>query len=148
LHKKATLVVLDNFEQVLAAGPALVALLGACPRVTILVTSRAPLRVGGERELAVSPLALPPSLPTPSVNGGPHTTPILPVGDLTRYAAVTLFLQRAQAILPTFALTLASAPAVVGLCRRLDGLPLAIELAAARVKVLPPQALLARVERG
>jgi len=136
LRERALLLVIDNFEQVLAAGPALAGLLGACPRVTALVTSRTRLHVRGEHELDVPPLALPDPAHLP------------PIEELTHYAAVALFLQRARAVLPTFALTPATAPAVVGLCRRLDGLPLAIELAAARIKVLPPQALLARLDRG
>ncbi|MDP9473026.1 MAG: AAA family ATPase, partial [Chloroflexota bacterium] len=130
------LLVLDNMEQVAAAGPALEDLLAACAGVKALVTSRAALRLSLEQELAVPPLALPPSdpdrLPDPA--------------DLARYDAVALFAQRARAVDPSFFLTAEVAPVVATICARLDGLPLAIELAAARIRLLPPQAMLARLE--
>jgi predicted ATPase/DNA-binding CsgD family transcriptional regulator/tetratricopeptide (TPR) repeat protein len=127
------LLLLDNFEQVLPAAPRLIELLAACPGVKLLVTSRAVLHVQGEHECAVPPLELPnlSQLPEPEV--------------LTDYAAIALFLQRAQAVLPTFEVSTANARAIAELCVQLDGLPLAIELAAARIKLLPPQALLARL---
>jgi predicted ATPase/DNA-binding XRE family transcriptional regulator/Tfp pilus assembly protein PilF len=133
LRDRKMLLVLDNFEQVTEAAPVVAELLAACPELTMLVTSREPLRIGGEQEFAVRPLALPdPAAP-------PH-------GDLlARSPAVALFVQRARAVKPDFALTDGNAPAVAEICRRLDGLPLALELAAARIKVLPPQALLARL---
>lgn len=130
LHDKHTLLVLDNFEQILAAAPQIADLLLACPALNILVTSRAPLQIRQERQLLVSPLALP-DLAQPT-----------DVETLAQYAAVTLFLERAQAVKPDFVLTEANAPAVAAICARLDGLPLAIELISARVKLLSPQALL------
>ena len=135
LRDKEVLLVLDNFEHVVAAAPHVAALLAAAPRVTVLVTSRVLLRLYGEQEYPVPLLALPPRVPLPA----------LPA--LTQYEAVTLFIQRARLAQPAFAVTDATAPAVVEICQRLDGLPLAIELAAARVKLLPPPALLARLER-
>ncbi len=124
---------LDNFEQVTEAAPLVADLLATCPDLTVLATSREPLRVGGEQEFAVQPLAL------------PDPTSLHP-GDLPeRSPAVALFVQRARAVKPDFALTASNARAVAEICRRLDGLPLALELAAARIKVLPPQALLARL---
>jgi len=135
LKTKRMLLVLDNFEQVVAAAPLLIDLLEGCPHLAMLVTSRAPLRVRGEREMPVEPLALPPA-------------DALPVPDaLARYPSVALFVQRAQAVRPSFALTSTNAPAVAAICVQLDGLPLAIELAAARVKLLRPQELLPRLER-
>lgn len=134
LRPKTLLLLLDNFEQVTAAAPLVAELLAVCPRLTILVTSRAPLRVRGEQEAAVAPLAL------------PTLGRRLPVPELARYAAVQLFVQRARAVQPTFTLTPDTAPDVAAICIRLDGLPLAIELAAARIKLLPPAALLARLE--
>jgi predicted ATPase/DNA-binding NarL/FixJ family response regulator len=133
LHGRSLLLVLDNFEQVLAAAPLLADLLAASPALKVLVTSRAPLRLSGEHEFPVPPLELPDPrrLPDPE--------------RLSQYEAVTLFIQRARAARPDFHVTNASAPAVAELCVRLDGLPLAIELAAARVKALSPQALLARL---
>ncbi len=135
LRDKHLLLFLDNFEQVLPAAPHLTDLLTSCPHLTILVTSRATLHVHGEHEFVVPPLALPDPkhLPEPEA--------------LTHYAAVALFLQRAQATKSDFQLTNANARAIVEICVRLDGLPLAIELAAARVKLLPPQALLARLDQ-
>ena len=134
LRDKHVLLLLDNFEQVVSAAPDVSALLERCPRLKILVTSRTPLRVRSEKELPVPPLAVPPSR---------HT---LDLHSLSQYAAMTLFIQRAQAVKPDFAVTNDNAPAVAEICYRLDGLPLAIELAAARIKILPPQALLLRLE--
>jgi predicted ATPase/DNA-binding CsgD family transcriptional regulator len=133
LQPKHLLLVLDNFEQVVHTAPQLVALLAACSKLKVLVTSREVLRVRGEQEFAVPPLCVP----------DPKHLPDLVA--LSQYEAVALFLQRAQAIKPEFQLTTANAPAVAEICARLDGLPLAIELAAARIKLLPPEALLARL---
>jgi non-specific serine/threonine protein kinase len=129
------LLVLDNFEHVLAAAPLAADLLRDCPRLVVLATSRERLRLGGEREVPVPPLPLPErsTLGTAAALGG--------------NAAVRLFAERAGGVEPGFALTDANAGAVAEVCRRLDGLPLAIELAAARSKVLPPSALLARLDR-
>jgi predicted ATPase/DNA-binding XRE family transcriptional regulator len=134
LRAKDMLLLLDNFEQVVVAAPSLAELLGACPRLTILVTSREALRVRGEQEFAVSPLDVPRSS---------DRTP----DELERCAAVTLFVQRAQTVQPNFVLDAEHAPVIAEICRRLDGLPLAIELAAARIKLLSPSALLARLDR-
>ncbi len=138
LRDKQVLLVLDNVEQVIAAAPLVARLLDACPRLTVLTTSRVPLRLRGEQELRVPPLALP-ALPAPD---RPPTA-----ADLAHIAAVQLFVTRARVARPAFALTDADAPAIAEICRQLDGLPLAIELAAARLTVLPPAALLARLER-
>ncbi len=135
LREKRLLLVLDNFEQVVEAAPLAADLLGACPLLTAVVTSRARLRVSGEREYPVPPLALP--------DPGDHH----PVEALAESEAVRLFADRAQAVMPDFALTPDNAVAVADICRRLDGLPLAIELAAARAKALPPAAMRARLER-
>ena len=135
LHQKQLLLVLDNFEQVVSAAPQLVDLLAACPRLKLLVTSREVLHVRAEREFAVPPLALP----------DPKHLPEL--AALAHYAAVTLFIERAQAVKSDFQVTDANARAVAEICVRLDGLPLALELAAARVKLFPPQALLAQLEQ-
>jgi predicted ATPase/DNA-binding CsgD family transcriptional regulator len=135
LGSRSLLLLLDNFEQVLAAAPLLADLLAACPRLKLLVTSRAPLRLRGEQELTLFPLAVPnlASLPAPDT--------------LSQYAACALFIQRVQAIKPQFQLTEATVRPIAEICVRLDGLPLAIELAAARMRVLSPQALLARLAR-
>ena len=133
LREKQVLLLLDNFEQVVGAGVHVTALLAACPQLKVLVTSREVLHVRGEQEFAVPPLSLP----------DPKRLPDLLA--LSQYEAVALFIQRAQAVRPEFEVTNANAPAVAEICVRLDGLPLAIELAAARIKVLPPQALLARL---
>ena len=135
LRGRSLLLVLDNFEQVLAAAPLLAELLTACPGLKVLVTSRAALHLSGEHEFPVPPLELPDPKHLPDLE------------TLSQYEAVTLFIQRARAARPDFQVTNASAPAVAELCARLDGLPLAIELAAARVKLLSPQALLARLGR-
>jgi predicted ATPase/DNA-binding CsgD family transcriptional regulator len=133
LRDKKMLLLLDNFEQILPAAPQLTELLAACPDLKLLVTSRAALHVQGEQEFPVPPLALPnlTQLPEPQV--------------LADYAAIALFLQRAQAVTPAFQLTATNARLIAEMCVHLDGLPLAIELAAARIKLLPPQALLTRL---
>jgi predicted ATPase/class 3 adenylate cyclase/uncharacterized protein HemY len=136
LKDKQMLLVLDNFEQVVDAALQIAELLAACPKLKILVTSRVVLHVQAEREFAVPPLSLP----------NPKRLPDLVT--LSQYEAVALFIQRAQAVKPDFQVTNANAPAVAGICARLDGLPLAIELAAARVKYFAPQALFTRLEQG
>jgi predicted ATPase/class 3 adenylate cyclase len=135
LRAKRLLLILDNFEQVLAAAPVVADLLAASPGLRVLATSREPLRVRGEREYAVTPLALPDVRQLPA----PET--------LSQYAAIALFVERAAAIRADFAVTSENAPAVAEICSRLDGLPLAIELAAARVRLLTPQAIVGRLER-
>jgi predicted ATPase len=130
---KQVLLLLDNFEHVLDAAPRLVEILERCPGLTVLATSRARLGLRGEQELVVPPLAVPePDRP-------------LTAAEAARYPAVALFAQRVRELQADFVLTDEDAPAVVGICRRLDGLPLAIELAAPRLKTLPPAALLARL---
>jgi non-specific serine/threonine protein kinase len=133
LGRSELLLVLDNLEQVLEAAPLLADLLLACPALKILATSRATLRVSGEHEFRVLPLAL------PSVRGA------VSLEDLERSPAVTLFSLRAQASDPDFTLNATNGADVAAICARLDGLPLAIELAAVRVPVLSPRALLARL---
>ena len=133
LREKQCLLLLDNFEQVVDATPDIAELLAACPRLIILVTSRAALHISGEHEFPLLPLAL------------PDGTSPLAIHELTQYAAIALFLQRAMAIKPDFNVTTANIQTIAMICRRLDGLPLAIELAAARIKLLPPQALLQRL---
>ncbi|HEX6555610.1 MAG TPA: LuxR C-terminal-related transcriptional regulator [Ktedonobacteraceae bacterium] len=133
LRDKHLLLLLDNFEQVLAAAPALVELLLACPSIKILVTSRAVLHVEGEYEFSVPPLSLP----------DPHHLP--GHEELLHYAAVALFVQRAQMVKPQLVLSEDNAAAIAQICIQLDGLPLALELAAARSKLLSPQALLGRL---
>jgi non-specific serine/threonine protein kinase len=135
LREQHLLLVLDNFEQVLPAADHVRALVAACPRLTVLTTSRAPLRLSGERELPVPPLDC----------SGLHPTG--PTDHVAGTEAAALFVERAAAVQPGFHLNAHNAAAVNEICRRLDGLPLAIELAAARVKVLPPQALLSRLEK-
>jgi predicted ATPase/serine/threonine protein kinase len=134
IQDKTLLLILDNFEQVLDAAPLVGRLLSAAPHVKALVTSRSPLRVAGEREYAVPPLLTP-----------PLDLPLAPEA-VGAYASVALFVERATAVKSDFLLTAENARAIAEICVRLDGLPLAIELAAARVKVLPPQAMLSRVE--
>jgi predicted ATPase/class 3 adenylate cyclase len=135
LQQKHMLLLLDNFEQVVTAGVQLVDVLAACPHLKILVTSREILHVHAEHEFPVPPLALP----------DPGHLPDL--AALSHYAAVALFLQSAQAVKPDFHMTNANARAIAEICVRLDGLPLAIELAAARMKLFPPQGLLARLDQ-
>jgi len=135
LRDRRSLLVLDNFEQVAAAAPVFAALLSAAPGLKALVTSRENLRIDGERDVRVPPLALPEGEQPVSLAG------------LLESEAVRLFVERAEAAKADFALTEANAPAVAEVCRRLDGLPLAIELAAARVAIFTPAVLLARLER-
>jgi predicted ATPase len=134
LRARRLLLVLDNFEQVMGAAPLVAELLGAAPGVVALVTSRMVLRLSGEHEFPV------PTLPVPPLGAGGDAA------DVQRWASVRLFVQRAQAASTGFELTSGNTAVVAEICRRLDGLPLAIELAAARVRLLPPQALLARLD--
>jgi predicted ATPase/DNA-binding CsgD family transcriptional regulator len=135
LREKQLLLILDNFEQVVSAALLLEELLIACTRLKIVVTSREVLHLEAEHLYLVPPLGL------PDLNRLPEAE------MLTRYSAITLFVQRAQASLPTFQLTQSNAQTVAGICVRLDGSPLAIELASARVKLLTPQSLLARLSQ-
>lgn len=133
LRHRNLLLVLDNFEHLLDAAPVVSDLLNACRSVRILVTSRSPLHIAWEREYAVPPLAVPDPQRLPEPN------------TLAGYESVAMFLDRAQAVRPDFELTGSNAHAVAEICNRLDGLPLALELAAARVKLFPPQALAQRL---
>src|SRR6266851_3184538 len=134
LQDEHLLLLLDNFEQVVTAAPKLLELLANCPYLKLLVTSRAVLHVSIEYDFPIPPLELPDLAHLPGRE------------QLTEYAAVALFIQRAQAIKPDFHITDANASCIAAICTRLDGLPLAIELAAARINLLPPHALLARLE--
>jgi predicted ATPase len=135
LQGRRLLLALDNFEHVMGAAPLLTELLGTAPGLVVLATSRTVLRLSGEHEFPVPPLPVPPAGAAPDP------------ADLQQYASVGLFAERAHAAAPGFELTLGNADAVAEICRRLDGLPLAIELAAARVRMLPPQALLSRLDQ-
>ena len=148
LREKRTLLLLDNFEQVVDAAPIISELLAYAPGLKVLATSRTTLRLSGEREFAVPPLGLPPAsaMLDERAYGRPtadHES--LSMQAITQYEAVRLFIERAQAVKADFAVTNQNAPAVAEICYRLDGLPLAIELAAARIKLFPPQALLERL---
>ena len=137
LRSRKTLLVIDNFEQLLpeAAGfPS--TLLQASPNLKVIVSSRAPLRAYGEHEFPVEPLLIPDSTTHPSLD------------ILSQYEAVKLFIERATAAKPDFYATNENAPAIAGICERVDGLPLAIELAAARIKLFSPQALYSRLEKS
>jgi predicted ATPase/class 3 adenylate cyclase len=137
LRQRTMLMVLDNFEQVVQAAPAIPTLLAAAPGIRFVVTSRGPLHVRGEQEFPVPPLDLPDparALPQPE--------------DLLRSEAVALFVQRAAAVNPLFRLDQENAPDVVAICRRLDALPLAIELAASRIRLLSPASVLERLDRA
>jgi predicted ATPase/serine/threonine protein kinase len=131
---KPMLLLLDNFEHLVAGAPIIAQLLTTGPNLKVVVTSQAPLHVYGEHEFPVPPLTLPDLKSNPSME------------VLSRLPAVALFVERAQAVKREFALTKENAPAVAAICARLDGLPLAIELAAARIKLLSPSAMLARLE--
>ncbi len=134
VRDREQLLVVDNFEHLLASAPVLSALLRGCPGLVVMVTSRSSLQLSGEHEVPVPPLAVPPPLQN------------LALEEIARFASVRLFVERAASINPTFALRVDNAAAVAGICVRLDGLPLALELAAARTKMLTPQALLQRLD--
>ena len=134
IGERRILLVLDNFEQVTDAAPSVQALLLACPNLSIMTSSRSMLRVSGEQEYPVPPLGLPDPAHLP------------PLTQLSQFEAVALFIERARAVKPDFDVTNENAPAVAEICVRLDGLPLAIELAAARIRVFTPQSMLGRLE--
>jgi predicted ATPase/class 3 adenylate cyclase len=148
LHDQQILLLLDNFEQVGAAAPQIAALLEACAQLKALITSRQALHLRGEKEFPVPPLALPPTTDHRRLTTGDLHGEV--VGGqssvVTHYAAVDLFIQRARDVQPDFVSTAEAVAAIAAICARLDGLPLAIELAAARIKLLPPPALLALLE--
>ena len=135
LKHKHMLLVLDNFEHVRAAASAVAHLLRACDRLKVLVTSRAPLALNAQHEFPVPPLAL------------PDRDQLPPVEAIAQYASIRLFSERASALTGDFILTEQSTPVIAEICDRLDGLPLAIELAAARIRVLSPEAMLGRLDR-
>ncbi len=135
LRTRQALLVLDSFEHLLSEARLVAQFLSTCPQLKVLVTSRAVLRLSGEHDYAVRPLALPAPGEQPSVQ------------ETSRYEAVQLFLARARAARTTFTLTEGNAREVAEICVRLDGLPLALELAAARVRLLPPRAMLARLDK-
>ena len=130
LRERQLLIVLDNFEHLLEGAPVVTRLLEETRAVRILVSSRSPLRVSGEQECPVPPLAVP-------------EEDARPAASQAACESVRLFAERAAAAVPEFTLTDENAAAIAAIARRLDGLPLAIELAAARIKLLPPQAILA-----
>jgi predicted ATPase/class 3 adenylate cyclase len=134
LRTREILLVLDNFEQIIEAAPIVGSLLDGAPRIKTIVTSRAPLRLSAEQEFPVPPLAVP-------HDGAPEPD------NVSGYESVALFVERASAVDPSFALTKDNASVVAEICRRLDGLPLAIELAASRVRMLPAQTILQRLEQ-
>lgn len=133
LRDKQMLLLLDNFEQMVEAAPVIADLLAQAPRLKVLVTSRETLRIYGEHDFPVPPLSLPDLKHLP------------PIERMSQYEAVRLFIERAAAVKPSFDINNENAPAVAEICYRLDGLPLAIELAAARIVILTPQAMLARL---
>lgn len=132
LRDRELLLLLDNFEHLLGAALVVASLLEECPRLTILVTSRAPLRLAMEQEVVIQPLALP--------------ADSAPMADIEHAASVRLYVEAARSVVNGFALTPANAELVAAICRRLDGLPLAIRLAASRSRVLDPESLLARLD--
>ena len=136
LRDKGLLLVLDNFEHLLEAAPEVARLIEACPGLAVLATSRAPLRIRGEREYPVPPLRLPPSTRSPAEK------------DVLESPSGRLFLERARAVSLGFEITQRNAEAVAAICWRLAGLPLALELAAAKVRILEPAALLPRLDRA
>jgi len=134
IRTRQLLLVLDNYEQIVQTAPLLAELLAAAPGVKLLVTSRAALRLRAEHEIAVPPLPIPVAERTPDMEA------------ISRYATVQLFVERARVVRPQFGLTARNASVIVTICTRLDGLPLAIELAAARVRVFTPETLLERLD--
>jgi predicted ATPase/ATP/maltotriose-dependent transcriptional regulator MalT len=137
LREKRLLLLLDNFEQVISAAPQLVEIVATCPHIKLIVTSREILHIRLEHEFSLPPLAFP---DTSSLSGVPE--------QLDQYSAIDLFVQRARAVKADFRLTAANAVTIAEICTRLDGLPLAIELAAARSKLLSPTALLTRLDHS
>jgi predicted ATPase/class 3 adenylate cyclase len=133
LAQRQLLLILDNFEQMIGVAPLVARMLDAAGQLRVVVTSRIPLHLSGEQEYPVSPLPVP--------DAAEQT-----LDELSRIDAVALFVARARLVRPDFSLTDDNASAVAGICRRLDGLPLAIELAAARIKIFPPETMLARLE--
>lgn len=151
LGDRKVLFVLDNFEQVVEAGAVITDILRAAPGVRVLVTSRAPLRVSGEQEFPVPGLPVPPDPGRQggferAQHGGRDAAAAIDPATLSTYEAVRLFISRARSVRPDFSVTNENAPAVAAICARLHGMPLAIELAAARVKLLGPDAILTRLE--
>ncbi|MDP9271808.1 MAG: adenylate/guanylate cyclase domain-containing protein [Chloroflexota bacterium] len=136
LARRQLFLILDNFEQVTSAAPLVARLISSTARMRVLVTTRVPLHLNGEQEYPVPPLAIPDAETGADIDA------------LSRVEAVALFVERARRVQPTFQLTTANADAVAAICRRLDGLPLAIELASAQVKMLAPGAILARLEQA
>ena len=136
LRDKSLLLVLDNLEHLLEAAPDVAALIDACPKAVVLATSRAPLRIRGEQEYPVSPLALPPSTRSPTRD------------DVLGSPSGRLFLERARVVSPGFEITGGNAGAVAQVCWRLSGVPLALELAAAKARLLDPAALLSRLDKA
>jgi predicted ATPase/class 3 adenylate cyclase len=134
LRGKEMLLLLDNFEQVADASPQVGQLLSRCPRLKVLVTSRVPLHLRREKDYSVPPLAVPDLKQLP------------PIERLSQYESVRLFIEIATDVRPDFKVTNENAPAVAEICARLDGLPLALELAASRIRLLPPQAMLSRLQ--
>jgi predicted ATPase/DNA-binding CsgD family transcriptional regulator len=143
LRGRQLLLLIDNFEHVIEGAPVVSHLLAAASEVKVLATSRELLHLSGEHDFPVPPLALPPVL---VADTSTRALSPVPPERLAEYDAVQLFMQRAVALKPDFALTESNAPQTAEICRRLDGLPLAIELAAARVRHLPPQAILERLQ--
>jgi hypothetical protein len=131
LNERQVLLILDNFEHLLAGAPVVARMLRETSALRVLVSSRSSLRISGEQECPVPPLAV----PDPGTSPAPEA--------LAGCESVRLFAERAAAVLPDFAVDEQNAPAIAQIARRLDGLPLALELAAARVKLLPPEAILA-----
>jgi predicted ATPase/tRNA A-37 threonylcarbamoyl transferase component Bud32 len=132
---RRVLLLLDNLEQVVDAAEEIAALVARCPGLQVVATSRRPLKIGAESELVLPPLDLP-------------ATGVVAADELMQFASVALFVQRAVKVKPGFALSPANAESVAGICRSLDGLPLALELAAARVRILEPAALLLRLDHA
>ncbi len=135
LRDRELLLVLDNFEQLIDAAPLVAQLISEARGLRVLVTSRSPLRLSDEQDFPVPPLTIPDPAHLPAPDA------------LSQYEAVALFIARATAVQPGFRITNENAPAIAEICSRLDGLPLAIELAAARIRLLPPDAILDRLER-
>src|SRR5215207_1716098 len=147
LRDRHLLLVLDNFEQVMSAVPLVADLLTRCPRLRVVATSRERLNLRGEQELPVPPLALPKTPLKRTTDETSADDASAAVEEVRSAEAVRLFVSRAQAVKPGFEITAANAAAVAEICSRLDGLPLAIELAAARIRLLSPDALLSRFDR-